>query len=113
MDKYSDVTIGAGVPVGQLIDQILAMDAVKNLRDVNLDLSFTLGELIDMLGREQVKAFVIEHTSAAIMVPEYVHLRENVAHYWAMIGLFILIFMTMSVAAVAIDVQIAKKRLQP
>ncbi len=113
MDKYSDVTIGAGVPVGQLIDQILAMDAVKNLRDVNLDLSFTLGELIDMLGREQVKAFVIERTSAAIMVPEYVHLRENVAHYWAMIGLFILIFMTMSVAAVAIDVQIAKKKLQP
>ena len=111
LDKYSDVEIKAGVSVGKIIDTLLGLDAVQNFRDVDLDLSFTIGELIDMLGEENVKKYVIEKTSEAISVPEYEHTRENVLHYWRILSLFIVAFATASILAIAADICLAKKRL--
>lgn len=110
LDKYSDVEIKAGVNIGQIMDYLLSLDAVQNLRGVDLDLSITVGELIDMIGEENVKKYVIEKTSEVISVPEYEHSRENILHYWKILALFVLIFAAASTAAIIADIQIAKAR---
>ena len=96
--KYDD----SQITVGELIDTVLSHVEVQKLRNVDIDFTTTIDEIIKKVGEERVKSFLIENASDAAMVEEYRHTRENVAHYWRMIGLFVLLFAFTSTASIIV-----------
>ena len=100
IDGYSDYEIDATFNVGVLLDSILEINEIRNLRDREISYHITIGELIDKVGEQRVKDYVIAKTSAAAQVPEYVHENATVFSYWLKLGLFILIFGLISAASV-------------
>ena len=100
IDSYSDYEIDATFNVGVLLDSILELDEIRNLRDREISYHITVGELMDKIGEQRVKDYVIAKTSAAAQVPEYVHEKATVFSYWRKLGLFILIFGLVSAASV-------------
>lgn len=100
LDKYSDLEIDTIFNVGQLIYSVLEINEIRNLRDREISYHITIGELIDKVGEQRVKDYVIEKTSTAANVPEYAHNKETVFSYWWKLGLFILGFGLVSAASV-------------
>lgn len=82
--------INPKIKVGQVADVVI--DAF-NLRESMepITFSFTIKEMIDMVGQEAVEKYVKESTSATMWKDYYEQTSENIAKYWASLALFALI----------------------
>ena len=82
--------INPKIKVGQVADVVI--DAF-NLRESTepITFSFTIKEMIDMVGQEAVEKYVKESTSATMWKDYYEQTSENIAKYWASLALFALI----------------------
>ena len=96
--------------VGQFIDSTLEKEEVKKLRHVKLDFTAKIGDIINLVGEERVKSFLITNTTEAAMVDEYDHTKANIASYWKMLSLFILIFVFTSVVSIAVSMKVGNKK---
>ena len=96
-EKYLDTEIDARFTVGEIIDAILSIREIQNLRGTEIRLTAKIDTLINAVGEERVKDFVIEKTSQAVHVDGYERSRENILHYWGILMLF-----TAGAAALAI-----------
>jgi hypothetical protein len=96
--------------VGQFIDSTLEKEEVKKLRRVKLDLTAKIGEIINLVGEDRVKDFLITNTTEAAMVEEYEHTKANIAYYWKMLALFILIFAFTSTVSIAVGMKAGNKK---
>ena len=92
LDAYADTEIDTRFTIGEVLDWILSLEFLQKYRNENIVLKTRIGTLIDTIGEDTVKGFIIDKTSDAAMVPEYEHTRENILSYWGTLGLFILIF---------------------
>ncbi len=92
IDNYADTQIDARFNVGDVIDWILSLEFLQKYRDKNIVLKAKIDTLIETVGEDTVKGFVVGRISEAAMVPEYEHTRDNILSYWGSLGLFILIF---------------------
>ena len=61
-------------------------------RDRTITLKATVGEMIDLLGEENVRETIQQKTAAAAYKPEYKNSVGNIAGNWAVLCLFILGF---------------------
>ena len=104
-EKYMDIEIDATFTVGEIVDALLSIKEIQKLRDIEIPLKARIGTLIDAVGEEKVKNFVIEKTTAAVRVPEYVHSRSNIMHYW----LVLLIYAACAAAASAVVIEIVMR----
>ncbi|MBR6084208.1 MAG: ABC transporter permease [Spirochaetales bacterium] len=102
IESYSDETIEISFNVGAVIDSILAIKEVQGLRDKEIRVHMTIGDIIDRIGTEKVEKYVIEKTTSAMYVPEYAHKMSNVYSYWGKLALFILVFGLVSSASVLV-----------
>ena len=109
LDKYDDFEIDARFNVGEVLDYILSIKEIQNLRDREIRLVTTIGKVIDVVGEERVMNYVIEKTTYAMQVPEYAHESANVFSYWRKLLLFILIFASVASASVCLLVRDRKK----
>ena len=100
----------SNLTVGQFIDSTLAKEEAKKLRHMKLDLTAKIGEIIDLVGEDRVKDFLITNTSEAAMVEEYDHTKVNIAFYWKMLALFILIFAFTSTVSIAVGMEAGNKK---
>lgn len=89
-EKYMDKEIDARFTVGEIIDAILSLKEIQNLRGIEINLTAKIDTLINAVGEERVKNFIIEKTSEAVHVDEYVRSRENILRYWRILLLFVL-----------------------
>ena len=96
--------------VGQFIDGLLVKEEVKKLRNVKLDFTAKIGEIIDLVGEARVKDFLITNTTEAATVDEYDHTKVNIAFYWKMLSLFILIFAFTSIVSIAVSMKAGNKK---
>ena len=80
------------VTVGDVVDLLKDNKALQNHRDKTITLKATVGELMDIVGEENVKEFVMRKTAEAARKPEYEKTRSNVFRNWAFLGIFILVF---------------------
>ena len=110
LDSYDDFEIDARFNVGEVLDYIMSIKEIRNLRSREIKLVTTIGKLMDIVGRDRVKSYVIERTTNAMQVPEYVHEASNIAFYWKRLLLFIGIFASISVLAMATLVRERKRR---
>ena len=92
VDTYADTEIDVRFTIGEVLDWVLSLDFLQKYREKNIVLKTRIDTLIDAIGEETVRGFVIDKTSDAAMVPEYAHTRDNILSYWGSLGLFIMIF---------------------
>ncbi|MBP5552811.1 MAG: hypothetical protein J6X41_05465 [Spirochaetales bacterium] len=96
--------------MGEILDYILSIGEIQKLRDREIWIVTTIGKIMDIVGRDRVKDYVIERTTSAMQVPEYVHEASNIAFYWKRLLVFIGIFASVSVLAMAALVRERKRR---
>ena len=85
------------VKLGTVIDKLAESPYVLEQRDLSYSFSSTVGQIIDTVGREKMKAYVEDTTSEASKVEAYTLSEENVATYWFEIGKFAVIFALLAV----------------
>ena len=84
------------VTVGEITDFLRTSEKLQANRDQSFELHMTVGEVMEILGEDNVKAFVQQKTAAAAYKPEYDRTTANIVKNWIMLGIFILVFAALS-----------------
>jgi hypothetical protein len=84
------------VTVGEITDFLRTSEELQANRDQSFELHMTVGEVLEILGEDNVKAFVQQKTAAAAYKPEYDRTTANILVNWMMLGVFILVFAAFS-----------------
>ena len=90
--EISGETVNMPITVGQITDFLKTSEALKAQRDKTFTLKMTIGELLDIVGEDNVKDLVMRKTAAASQKPEYDRTMPNIVKNWLMLGLFIFVF---------------------
>ena len=85
------------VKLGTVIDTLAETSYIQEQRDLSYSFSATVGQIIDTVGREKMKAYVQETTAAASRVDAYETSEENIRGYWTQISLFAVVFALLAV----------------
>ena len=78
--------------VGDVVDFLKTNEALQASRDTTFTLKTTVGEMLDLLGEENVKEFVMRKTAEASRKPEYEKTRDNILRNWLMLVVFAFAF---------------------
>ena len=89
---FSGEKVTAPITVGDVVDVIKNNEVIQAYRDKTFSLKMTVGEMLDLLGEENVKNFVMRKTAEASRKPEYAKTRSNIARNWVMLAVFIFAF---------------------
>ena len=84
------------VTVGAIVDTLRSSEELQAQRDQTVTLKMTVGDILELLGEDNVKQFVQEKTAEAAYKPEYDRTVRNIVQNWLMLGVFILAFAAMS-----------------
>ena len=84
------------VTFGELLEFANNNAWVQSQRDEEIPINTSVGEILNILGEENVKTFIQQKTAEAGQKKEYASTPENVFKYWFSLGLFILIFALLS-----------------
>lgn len=90
--EYSGYTVNAPITVGDVVDFLQTNQVIQGQRDKTLTVKATVGELMEIVGEDNVKEFVMRKTAEASRKPEYERTVGNIVGNWLMLGLFILVF---------------------
>lgn len=85
------------VKLGRVIDFLAQTQYVRDQRDLSYSFSTTIGEIIDLVGREKMKTYVQEETARANYVKAYENTKDNIGTYWFHIVSFSVIFSLLAV----------------
>ena len=89
---FSGEKVTAPITVGDVVDVMKNNEVIQANRDKTFSLKMTVGEMLDLLGEENVKNFVMRKTAEASRKPEYAKTRSNIAKNWVMLAVFIFAF---------------------
>ena len=89
---------GQMLTVGDLIDIIVeSEDDPEEFWSHTIHINTTVDQVIQLLGEESVKDYVVETLSATARDSAYEHSQENILGYWFSLLLFILAFSMLSI----------------
>ena len=97
--ELSGSTVNPAVTVGNVVDFLKSSQAVQSQRDKTFTFKATVGELMDVVGEENVREFVMRKTAEASRKPEYDRTLKNIVKNWLMLGVFILVFAALATIA--------------
>ena len=89
---FSGEKVTAPITVGDVVDVVKNNEVIQANRDKTFSLKMTVGEMLDLLGEENVKNFIMRKTAEASQKPEYARTRSNIAKNWVMLAVFIFAF---------------------
>ena len=89
---FSGEKVTAPITVGDVVDVIKNNEVIQAYRDKTFSLKMTVGEMLDLLGEENVKNFVMRKTAEASRKPEYARTKSNIGKNWVMLAVFIFAF---------------------
>ena len=89
---FSGEKVTAPITVGDVVDVMKNNEVIQANRDKTFSLKMTVGEMLDLLGEENVKNFIMRKTAEASQKPEYARTRSNIAKNWVMLAVFIFAF---------------------
>ena len=93
---FSGQVVNDPVTVGEIVDFLKTNQAVQAQRDKSFTVKMTVGEMLDILGEENVKSFVQRKTAEAAYKPEYESSTSNIVKNWLWLALFIFVFAALS-----------------
>ena len=83
--------------VGSLIDMLAEDPQIQENADETISMHATVGDLLDLAGEQDVKAWLNTSAASASYRPEYLHTVGTAAGYWADLTLFVLVFAMLAV----------------
>ena len=90
-EKFNDP-----VSLGELADLLKSNKALQQRRDRPFPFAFTVGELFEVVGEDNVRNFVRQKSAAVGRKEEYAQTRLNIAKNWLALAGFILLFAFLS-----------------
>jgi hypothetical protein len=96
LEKYRDVQLGMDIDVGDVISKVADSETMKSFRNQSYTFNSTVGELVEMIGKDRVKDLLQNKIADASFNPDYEHTKPNVTQYWLTLGLFVLAFAALS-----------------
>ncbi len=87
------------VTVGMIADFLRSSEVLQQERDKTITLKMTVGDVLDLLGEENVKNYVQTKTAEAAYKDIYKQSEKNIYGNWVVLGLFIVLFALMSTIA--------------
>ena len=78
------------------MDFLKTNQTVQAQRDKSFTVKMTVGEMLDILGEENVKSFIQRKTAEAAYKPEYESSTRNIVKNWLWLALFIFVFAALS-----------------
>ena len=92
LDEFRDRALNDLITAGEVIDLLADSEAIQARREESITVSATLGQLMDLAGKENVMAFLEEKAAEANYEPAYEYTAGNVAEYWMRLILFAFVF---------------------
>ena len=90
--ENADEALTNPVTVGQVVEILKNSEYLNEHRDKVISLKTTVGDVLDIIGEENVKNFVQRKTAEAAHKPEYECTPKNIIRNWVMLGVFIAVF---------------------
>ncbi len=91
-----DEVFNEPVSLGELADLLKSSEALRQRRDRPFPFKFTLGELFEVVGEDNVRDFVRQKSAAVGQKNEYAQTVSNIALNWLALAGFILLFAFLS-----------------
>ena len=88
-----DVLSGSSLPqkltIGDIADQLGADNPdASELRKEEIPYDTTIGDLLQIVGEDKVRSYIVENSSKAAQNPDYDYKQGNIAGYWVTLLLF-------------------------
>lgn len=87
------------VTLGRIVDFLKGNQALQARRDQTVTFKTTVGEIMELLGEENVKTLVQQKTAAASYKADYERSVDNIVDNWVMLVFFALVFAVLSTLA--------------
>lgn len=84
---------------GELMDIFAESDILKQNADLEIPFAFTVKQIMDLFGEDNVKEAVMTRMAVSGRKDAYVHTPENIKHYWNCLGISAMIFALLSIVA--------------
>ena len=91
-----DEVFNEPVSLGELADLLKSSEALRQRRDRPFPFKFTIGELFEVVGEDNVRDFVRQKSAAVGQKNEYAQTVSNIALNWLALAGFILLFAFLS-----------------
>ena len=72
-------------------------EAIQNQKDRQITVKFTVGQVFDLIGEDNVRELLEKKTAEASRKEIYEKTPDNIAKNWMMLGVFVLAFALLSV----------------
>ena len=97
LDPLLDTQVGEIWSLGQVVDELAKDPDIQKYRGEGLTVKMTVGDAIDLIGREETMATVRRKASEAMYEPDYAATNMNVLNNWIHILIFIVVFALASI----------------
>ena len=97
LDPLLDTQVGEIWSLGQVVDELAKDPDIQKYRGEGLTVKMTVGDAIDLIGREETMATVRRKASEAMYEPAYAATNMNVLNNWIHILIFIVVFALASI----------------
>ncbi len=95
--EFREQKLDDRMTVGSLIDMLAEDPQIQENADETISMHATVGDLLDLAGEQDVKAWLNTSAASASYRPEYLHTVGTAAGYWADLTLFVLVFAMLAV----------------
>ena len=96
VELTDDKSLLGVVTVGNIVDTVNDSEDSKQLRSQTIPIDTTVGEVIEMLGEQEVREYVETKATESAQVNAYSYNKSNVAGYWLSLVFFALVFAGLS-----------------
>ena len=97
MKKFRDTEVEFGLTAGDMLTAMNESPNMEERRKDPLEVSMTVDEIINNMGRDKVKEQIRTKTAESSYKKEYETSDENIISAWLHLGGFILVFAALSV----------------
>ncbi|MBR3642173.1 MAG: ABC transporter permease, partial [Parasporobacterium sp.] len=96
-EEIAGLEIGFVQNVGEAVDFLASNEIVKKYWDEGVDIRTTVGDIIDMVGRDDIQKLIDEKAMKAYYSPSFESSISNVLATWGHVLIFIALFSVLSV----------------
>ena len=96
VELTDDKSLLGVVTVGNVVDTVNDSEDSKQLRSQTIPIDTTVGDVIKMLGEQEVREYVETKATESARVSAYDYNKMNVAGYWLSLAFFALVFAGLS-----------------
>ena len=90
-EEYREQEIDLSFTIGQIVDYMSTEPALAEEREKSINVSMTVGEIIEMIGEDKAHWEVQERASAASHDDKYENTKQNIGSCWASLLLITLV----------------------